>query len=175
MHPTIDHAEFRSLAEKGEIVVGVDPAVARRFFSESQLSNLRRSIGEPIPLECLITTSTFWLAPVLLLASFYFAFQFSGWWSLLVIPGSLVLWYIHMGRVSYGRPGVLLLGAAVALLIWVNFTQDAPGYRWLVLFVASFFFTRIAYRVAAALFRMLVIRNAKVYDLLRDAIYVQAD
>ena len=171
MNPTADHQTFRSIAEQGKISVGVDPAVARRLFTDPRMSSVRDAIGEPIPLERGTTFATFYLAPVCLIASFHFGCQLFGWWIRAVIPVSTGAWVLHQGRSSIGRPGVVLWGLAVASLIWLNLQRGAPIDRWLVLLAASLFLTRIAYRLASGFFRLLVIRNAKAYDLLREAIY----
>ena len=181
MHPTADHQTFRSLAEQGKITV--DHAVARRFFMDSRMSSFRDAIGKPYPLVCGATFTTFWLSPVCLLASFYFAYQFFGLWSLAVIPVSGVLWFLNLMRCSVGSPGVLLVGFALAYLIWVNLiwvnlpdtvpSEGVPIYRCLVLIIASVLLTRTAYRVSSFFFVLLVLRNSEAFDLLRDAIYVQ--
>jgi hypothetical protein len=126
-HPTTDHQVFRSLVEQRKIAVGVDPAVARRLFTDSRMSSLRGAIGEPIPLECGITSAAYHLAFICLFVSFYFASKFFGWWSLAVIPVTAALWAYNHGKASVGRQGVVLFGLALAYLICSGSVGNGEG------------------------------------------------
>lgn len=168
-----DHQTFRILAEQGKILVGIEPAVARKFFTDTAASVVQERIGEPITIERAAVRAAFVLGPLALLLSFYFAVVTFGWWSTLVIPVSVMIWFYHGGQVSLGHPKLLLMTIAVGVLIWLCATEPRPIYGWLLAFVAAGYLDRIRYRSAVFFLRALIIRNQKAFELLSDTITIK--
>jgi hypothetical protein len=46
-----DYQEFVKRAEKGEILIGIEPAVARRFFTDTDYLVIKEKIGEALFIE----------------------------------------------------------------------------------------------------------------------------
>ncbi len=175
MSLTEEHNTFRAMAERGDVVIGVEPAIARRFFTDDTFAAQRALVAEPLHFEVVIVRTTWWLAPISLLISFWCAWLAFHWWSLLLIPVSVVAWILHQSRSSIGRPAVWPLVISIGLVCYWNSGPHAhPAYWWLIAILIAMLLTRVTYRCACAFFRMLVIRNAKAYSLFREsAIFVR--
>jgi len=175
MSTTLDHDTFRAMAEHGTLAVGVDPAIARRFFTDRTFAIQRALVAEPLYIELGIVRSTHFLAPITLLISFYLAWMAFGWWSSLLIPGTVMLWFFHNGRASIGKTALWPLVLAFVLVsYWASVNGSHPAYWWLVTVLATLLLGRITYRCSSAFFRLLVIRNVRAYSLFREsAVFVQ--
>jgi hypothetical protein len=163
------------MAEQGKITVGVEPAIARRFFTDSTFAIQRALVAEPLYIELGIVRGTWFLAPVTLLISFCLAWVAFGWWSVLLIPGSVILWFLHNGKASMGRPALWPLVVAVGLVsYWALVNGSHPAYWWVAMVLAAMLLSRITYRCSSGLFRLLIIRNMRAYSLFREsAIFVR--
>lgn len=175
MNSIIDHQEFCKLFEAGKLSIGVDPAAARRLFTETRMSSFRGTLGESVLLECTVITTTFYLALLCIPVSFYFAYRSFGWWSIAVIPVSAVLLFYNHATSSAGRPGLLLAWLALAFLVWLNTFESGPVYRWLLLAAASNCLSRTAYRLSSFFVRSLVIRSPQAFSVLRSGLTLRED
>ena len=117
----MDHQTFRTQAEQGNILVRIDPVVARWFFTDTGGSAVQRQINEPIPVERTIVKALFIVAPIALFVSFYLAVRAFGWWSLAVIPLSVLVWFVENGAASVESvrvlwPTVVMIGLIFAFI-----------------------------------------------------------
>jgi hypothetical protein len=62
----MDHREIVLKEERGEILIGIEPALARRFFIEPDHESISQQIGEPIYIER-FTVRVVWLLQFVLL------------------------------------------------------------------------------------------------------------
>ena len=172
---TSDYDTFRTAAEKGEITVGVEPAIARRFFTDDKYAEFRSSVREQLILERFIVTASLILGPLILVASFWWAWSAFGWWSVLVIPVTALLWFIQHGATSVGRPAFWALASSVGLLLFLDLGQKPnPVYLWLTALFSAVLMSRVAYQCASSFLRSLVLRNRKAYSLfLGSAVFVR--
>ena len=69
---TKNHQEFVKRAEKGEILIGVEPAVARKFFTSTDHSVIREKIGESLFIERFFVKTCWLLEFICLLAGILF-------------------------------------------------------------------------------------------------------
>src|SRR5579862_7858455 len=168
-----DHATFRRCAERGEISVGVEPATARRLYTEASSAWVREKLGESAKLQRLIVKGALVAAPVALLISFVLAVRAFAWASIVLIPISGVVWYIHGGRASMGSPRLWWMTLLVIALIGTEINGPTPTSAWGVAFVAAMYFDRIKYRAAVHFFRALIIRNERAFALFADSITYQ--
>ncbi len=168
-----DHHKFRTLAESGKILVGIDPAVARKFFTDTSASLVEEQIGEPISTERIIVKAALFAGPIALLVSFYYAVVSFGWWAIAVIPVSVILWGSHAGRASIGRPRLWWMTMLLAGLTWLMISDPSSHYRWLVAIIGAMYLDRVKYRAAVIFLHALVVRNEKAYELLAETLILR--
>jgi hypothetical protein len=148
---TMDHQTFRAMVEEGKIEVGVEPAIARRFFTDSTFAIQRALVAEPIYIERAIVTGTYLLTWLTMLVSFRWAWMAFGWGSLLLIPVSAIVWMYHYGRASIGKPALWPLAAAIGMVLhWNSGGNSHPAYEWAAIVLTSMLLSRIVYRARAA-------------------------
>jgi hypothetical protein len=165
-----DFATFRKLAEHGQISVGVEPAVARRLYTEASDSWIREKVGESVAAERLIVKGAFVAAPVALLISFGLLVRAFGWVSIILIPITGLVWYYHGGRASMGSPRLWWMTILTMVLIFTAIDEPTPLSEWGVVFILALYLDRIKYRAAVLFFRALIIRNQRAFELFADAI-----
>jgi len=98
----INHKEIVKREERGEIVIGIDPAVARRFFTSTDHRSVQQEIGEALFIERFFVKALFCLGVLSLLAGIVASIFAIKWWSVLGIPMMIVSWFILGGRASMG-------------------------------------------------------------------------
>lgn len=162
------HAEFVNLERTGQALIGVDPAVARRLLVKGDGASLLNEIGEDLRSERAIVRSSFALSWICFLASTLPSALTFGWWSMLIIPVSFVLWALFLGRASMGSQRLWRTSAFLGLSILACFLSDAylPFQIWLAVFAGSFFLVRFTYWIATKSVRSLVIRNPLAFRFL---------
>lgn len=168
----LKHDEFCAAAEAGEIYIGVEPALARKFFTDTNHDKVIAAIGEPLYFERAVVRSFFILALILLFVSPWFACKAFGWWSLAVIPMSFAWGFYQNGISSIGRPSLWAPAAGVAAIVFVgiDFPAARPVCLWAGLIAGAILSSRLTYRCATTLISAIAVRNAKAYGILRDSV-----
>ena len=163
----LTHPEFVSQFNTGSILVGFDPAIARRLF----MDGFPAEVGEPIIIEravvWLLATAEFGS----LLAGLGASVAALGWFSIAAVPLMLLTWVLLAGRLSMGQQSMALVVVAALVLASVGFMlRDAhPAIAlWSALLPIPYLFGRLKYKSATFLLRALCVRNASVYELLRQ-------
>jgi hypothetical protein len=173
----MDHREIVLKEERGEILIGIEPALARRFFIEPDHESISQQIGEPIYIER-FTVRVVWLLQFVLLLGNLIASVFAiGWFAIITIPLTVVLFGFLQGRASTGKQSATGALIAVAVFTVAAFVFTVPGsstFYWVISLPLPYLFTRLTYKFATALLRMLCIRNEKVFNLLNgQAIFIK--
>jgi len=162
----MDHSEVVRCLDEGTILLGVDRAGARKFFTDLGLRQISHLTGEVPYIEWLVVRSSFLLAPLCVLGSLGCAVPAFHWYAILVGPLAVLLfayWWCTspLGNRRSGWSALLLAGAVSSV-----FTSAGPYIKlWLILTTAGLFLVRLTYSAAALLLRGFVIRNPRAYDL----------
>src|SRR4030042_97674 len=109
-----NYQEFVKQAGRGEMLIGIDPAVARKFFTDTDHKVIQQEIGEPLFIERFFV-KTVWLFEFISLFAGAIASIFAlGWYSAIVIPLMILGFFILGGKASMGAQRI---GVAVSLVI----------------------------------------------------------
>jgi hypothetical protein len=170
-----EHEQLVQEEADGQILFGIDRAFARRFFTDVPLSAIQRETGEATYFEKLVVFGAFLAAPVSLLVSAVFAVQYFRWWSILVVPASVALWFLFSGTSSMARSPLrivsLVLIAAIAAVIFGTF--DARLSRFLLCVALAFWLNRFMYIAATVFLRALIIRSHQAFSFLHEHITIK--
>jgi len=167
--PIEDYAEFVKQAKRGEILIGVEPAVARRFFTDTDSSFVKEKIGESLTMERFFVKSVWLLDYVSLLAGLIFCVLALKWYSVIAIPIMLLSWFFLSSQASGARQtigGAFLLVAFCFLLTFGLRSRGTMMIIWLILLPLPYFFVRLTYLFATIFLRTLVVRNEHAFHLL---------
>ncbi len=165
----LNYRDIVNRSYKGQILIGVDPALARRFFTDTNHMAVRQQIGEPLFLERFLVNAA-WLGEyACLLAGVIASVLALRWYSAIAIPlivaGSLVLG----GAASVGRQrlrGAIFLILVFSFLAYLFRGKGTAVVVWLVLLPLPYCFARLTYKLATVFLRLLSLRNQKVFELL---------
>jgi len=166
---TKDYQEFVKRAEKGEILIGVEPAVARKFFTNTDHSVIKEKIGESLFIEHFFVKTCWLLEFICLLAGIIASIFALKWYSIIAIPVMLTASFALGGKASMGRQkigGAVFLVAICALLAYYFRDKGTSMIVWLVLLPLPYFFARMTYKLATIFLRLLSVRNEKAFNVL---------
>jgi hypothetical protein len=88
-----DHDQVVEQERAGKLLIGVDRAFARRFYTDVALKTIEERTGEAPYFEKLVVMGAFIGEHLALLGAAVLAVLVTGWWSILLIPAGLIGWF----------------------------------------------------------------------------------
>ncbi len=171
-----EYKDFVARANAGALLIGVDRAIARKFYTGVSISRIEEETGEAPYFEKMIVWLAFVTAPIALLASFIVSILAFRWWAALAIPISVVAYFVYSGQSSMPRRGMLGISILLALSVGSLFTgfftsQFVPWYFIAIVF--ALWVSRLVYCAATSLLRAFVLRNQRALEFMREHIQVR--
>lgn len=167
----INYQDFVKRAESGEILIGIEPALARKFFTDTDQSAIQQEIGESLFISRFFVKAVWLLEFVCLLVGIVASIIALGWYSAIAIPLMIVGFFVLGGMASVGTQkvgGAILLVVISISLAYYFRDKGIALVIWLVLLPLPYFFTRLTYKLSTFFLRALSLRNEKVFNLLYD-------
>ena len=171
-----EYKTFVEQADSGELLIGIDRALARKFYTDIPSSKIEEETGERPYFEKMVVWFAFLSAPIALLASFVLAVLAFQWWAALAIPLSIVIYFGFYGQSSMPRGGMLGVSLLLALAISSLFIGffSAPFPPWYFITVSySLWATRLLYCAATVLLRAFVLRNQRALEFMSEHIQIR--
>lgn len=171
-----EHKQLASEFYKGSVLIGLDRMVARKFYMDLSLKHIEEQTGEAPYFEVLAVFGTVVAAHLALVASWVLSVLAFGWWSVLAIPASTLVYFLFGGHSSL--PNHRLLGVSlvlVAIVIAMRLGAFPSNYvAWYCIsFAFSLWAARFVYFAAGHFLRAFVLRNKKAYEMLSSYIDVK--
>ena len=171
-----EYKAFVAHAKSGTLLIGIDRAFARRFYTDVPLTRIKEETGEAPYFEKIVVWFAFISAPIALLASFILSVLAFRWWAVLAIPLSAIVYFGFAGDSSRGQTRMLGVSIVLALAIASLFTnffssQSVPWYATAVAF--AFWAQRLVYCGATTLLRAFILRNQRALEFTREHIAVK--
>lgn len=163
------YEEILKKQEKGEILLYIDTASFRRFFSEIDNKKVNELIGESLNKESfIIKFIMFVMEPLSLIITFIASFFLFKWFAILIIPIIFFLWGFLKGQASIGKQKILFPFALLAIGIFIAFFYQEYGL-WFKLFIiglpATYFSSKLLYYFSARFGFILIQRNYEFFKL----------
>lgn len=168
---SMDYHEFVKRENIGKILVGVDPAIARRFFTETDHAKVQKLIGEPLFIERFIVKACFYLEWILLPIIIVISIFVLKWFSILAIPIILFLSFFLGSQASIGKQNISGAVVFAGLCVVAAFLFREKGvvlFLWLMLLPLPYLFATLTYKLATIFMRNLSIRNEIFYNVYLD-------
>lgn len=165
----INHEEIVRKEEKGEILIGIDPAVARQFFTETNHRDIQEEIGEPLFIERFFVKVFFYVSWLSLLAGVVVCVLAIKWYCTIAIPLMLVSGFILSGKASMGKQKLFFPFSLVIIASILAYFLKGRGIEVsirITLLPLPYFFAQLTYKSATIFLRSLSIRNEKAFNLL---------
>lgn len=171
----LDHSTLVTRYRQGKLAFGMDPAHARRLFTDIKGDVLVSKIGEGLRFERFLVTACMTISWWAFLLSLPVAIWAFAWWAVAAIPAATVVRFGHFSRAGMGRQSYLF--EAIALLAAIAVPPIAGwGIRihvWLIMLAVSLLAARLIYFFSSRMVRNLVLRNPRAYDLLAQDLHFQ--
>lgn len=172
-----NYSEIVSKTHKGEILIGIEPAVARRFFTTTDRKIIESEIGQSLSGQALTINLIMifaWISMFTVDILSIFAFK---WWSIAIIPGIFIAHMIYQSKASLAGQhiwGVLLYTVLCFFLAYQYSSSGTIIVIYFILFPLSFLFTRLMYYLSCSMLRSLSLKNERLFDLLYEkAIFIK--
>lgn len=167
------HDEF--VAMGNDVLLGIDKAVARQFYTSTPLSVIKENTGEVPCFEKAVIGFAFLAAPVSMIAAMIWSFFIFAWWGLAF---SAVLFFIYLGFYGDSSRGsaklssisLILIGALGSYFFTDLATQQIRGLTVLVAF--SLWCSRFLYSAAEFFMTAFIVRNRRAFEWLSDCFEV---
>jgi hypothetical protein len=157
----------------GSLLVGIHRSTARKFWTDVPIKDIEAHTGERPYAQKAIVYFAFVGGPVVLLASLIRAPWVLGWWAVLCIPLSLLIWvgFYAKSGIASGR----LRAITVVLLAVATATASVPGtakaaWQLALLYTTSLWLSRLLYVASTSFFRYLVLNNRRAWEWLSSSI-----
>lgn len=168
---SVRHQEFVRRAEGGEIFIGIEPDVARRFFTDTHHEAIQREIGEALFVERFFVKAVWLLEYISLLAGVVLSIFALRWYSAIAIPLMIMGCFVLGGMASAGAQklnGTILFALICFLTAYYVREQGRVVILWFILLPLPYLFARLTYKFSTVFLRALSVRNERVFDLLYD-------
>lgn len=168
----LTHSELVNQEQQGKLLIGIDRPFARRFYTETPIATVLAETGEAPYFEKHTTFSVFFGGPLLLLSACISAAMFFAWWAALAIPVFLFIWIGFHSASSDGRSGSIGISIVLISFLILSFTSLLPLSFAVTfsLFLASLWCSRVLYLASTVFLRCFILRNARAFEILRNAI-----
>lgn len=171
-----EYKKIITRVEKGEVLIGIEPALARQFFTSGiSTQKIQEMVGEPIYLERLLATTILILEPIFLLLNFVATIFLFKWYSIAIIPITFIVWVFLGGRASMGKQGIIF--PIVILLIGFFMAYYFKGWgiwfqSWVIFLGAIYFLPKLKYWLSVFFARLLACRNYKFFSQFLDTMII---
>jgi hypothetical protein len=165
----MEYNEFVKKANNNEILIGIEPSVARKFFSDLDKFTSINLTNKSLSFER-------FLVKFFLIAEFLFAFSTCvisilsiKWYSFLYIPLFLIIWMFYRGKASLANQnisGVILFTLLMFLASFILFKDKWILFCLCINTSLPFLFARLLYKFSTIFLRNNVINHQKLYDML---------
>ncbi len=161
------YENFKYAVDSDKILVGIEPAIARRFFTSVNNSKAIEYTGRKLLYERNIIK-------LMLFLDFFFAFCsivlsiFSfNWYSFIFIPLFVILWWIYKSKASMSNQNISgVLFFTVIGIITVLLLKDKSNYLYFLCLTVPFTFLscKLLYKLSTVFFRYIAINNQSIFE-----------
>lgn len=164
-----NYQESVKRTKEGGALIHVEPAGARKFFTNTNYSVIKEKVGESLLIERFFVKACWLLEYVFLIAAMITSIFALKWYSIIAMPVMLIAFIVLSGEASMGKQKI----ADTLFLIIICFSlafyfrdKGTSMVVWLVLLPLPYFFVRLTYKLATLFLRLLSVRNEKAFNLL---------
>ena len=172
-----EHKQIAADFYHGKVLFGLDRMVARKFFMDIPIRNIKEQTGEAPYIEMFAVWTLQIASHLALLSTWVLAFFAFGWWSALAIPVSLAIYVIFVGLSSLPGHGLLGITIALAAIVVVAAVDVFPSKAiawYFVVLLLSLWAARSVYSASWHFVRAFVLRNRKAFEMLSSHIDIRA-
>jgi hypothetical protein len=172
----MEHKEVIELEKQGKLLIGVDRAMARKFYTNIPISKIQEETGETPYFEKTIIWFAFLFGPIALITCIVLGFFAFSWWGISCMVLCPVAYFMYSSSSVLGDSKLtgitLLLFISIAIHFFGNLrTPWISGF--ISIFLLSLWCERLLYCASTFLLRAFVIRNARAFEFLSDYLVIR--
>lgn len=172
-----NYNEIISKVQSGTIIIGIEPAIARKFFTDSDMTHIKRDIGLDLFWESFIIKALIILAFCTLLITEIISIFTLNWYSIAFIPLFFLIYVFYQSKVSFGKQTIWRI-LIFTIMFWIgNFVENYTNTLWslFIFFIPlPFLFIRLVYYVSCCLLRFKSLNSERLfYYLYEKAIFIK--
>jgi len=172
----MEHKELIELEQQGKILIGVDRAMARKFYTVTPISTINEETGEAPYFEKIIVWFAFLSGPLALSSSIVLGFFAFKWWGVICLVLCPIAFLVYSSLSARGDSKSIGITLLLLISVGVHFFGNFNMF-WITLFVCAFLFSlwcvRVLYCSATLLLRCFVIRNRRAFEYLSDYLTIR--
>ncbi len=170
-----EYNKIIDLHKNGKIVLYIDNASFRQLFCDNNSKNIVKTTNTSILFQSIIISLLFYIIPIYIIAlSIITVYSFS-WWSFIVLPLFLYIWFIVHSRASYGKQSIVLSIFISILIIAVSifyiYEINIGIADSLILFSILVFNSKLLYFLTSKFAFDLLLKNYKFFAILYETKY----
>ncbi|MFA5361357.1 MAG: hypothetical protein WC290_02815 [archaeon] len=172
----MDHENLVELEKQGKILIGVDRAIARKFYTDIPMKEIEEETGEAPYFEKIIIFTLFLLNPLLLLISIVLGFWFFSWWGIVYLILLPLIYFTYFSFSSMGNSGMGGINLLLLIMIVGYFFKillSPQIFIFIIIFLFSLWCARSLYCFSTLFFRNFIIRNEKAYQYLLEHLTIR--
>lgn len=160
----------------GQVRIGVDRVLARRFFTNGSLAKIREHTGDAPTAEKAIVFSLWVTSFILLVGSVVVSFIAFAWWGLAAALICPIVYFSFASMSVLGHTGLVGISAVlvVALIAPIAGKLSVAAGLFIVLFVLSLWCIQFVYVASTSFYRVYALRSPKHYELLAPGIHIRS-
>jgi len=163
----MNYAEIVSKAQKGELLIGIEPAVARKFFMDTNTKGLE--IGQPMSVKISLINTILILDWLFMLFTDIVSIIAFKWWSIAIIPVILIAHMFYQSKASMGKQRLWGITSFCLVCFYVAYSLYFNGIMTMLFFILlplSFLFTRLMYFLSCTFLRSLSLKSENLFNML---------
>lgn len=167
----MEYQDFVTAEKNGKILVGIEPAIARRFFTETNYKEAIELTDNNLFLERFSIRLLMILEVVFAILAVILSALSLKWYSLLFIPIFLIFWFkykLGSSLANQNISGIVFITFFVITSSLYFFKDNLLTVLLCISTPLTFLFSKLIYKASTVFLRNLAINNHKIYGLLLD-------
>lgn len=167
--------DYRRKAINGNLQIGINSSVARKFFLQANINSLQRKFGDSFLFEKNIVSACNLLAILVLFLNTVLCLLAIKWWSLLVIPLTFYCFLISEMMSFKGKNNFKISLMLIIATISGAFAFSGQGIAvalWIISIPLPNLFLYLSYFLASKLLKDLSVKNSNLYEWLKGEEYL---
>lgn len=172
----MEHKEVIHLEQQGKLLIGIDRAMARKFYTDIPISKIKEETGQAPYFEKIVVWFAFLFGPIALISSIVLGFLAFDWWGAICLVVCPILYFRYIS--SSVRGASSSIGVTIFLLISVGVHLFSNlKTPWITGFASAFLFClwciRLLYCSSTVFLRAFVIRNGRAFEYLSEYLVIR--
>ena len=172
----MNHKDIIELENQGEILIGIDRTMARKFYTDIPISEIKLKTDEAPYLEKTIIWFSFLSAPIALIFSILLSFIALKWLGIIFLFAYPIFYFLYSSVSARGNSkltGITIIVVIFLIIHFAGFFDNSLITLLITIFLLSLWCIRILYCASTFFLRTFIIRNEKAFEYLKNYLVIK--